>query len=114
MRGGFSSGHINLLRKAQSLFPAQDPYVSPAAWFNGCMPFFSLFTVPIRARPGGSVCVLHVGVSEQALHRDAHSPGKDLLQQLPSATPQVTMPCLGHASMGQMSCAMALGLCREQ
>lgn len=63
--------------------------------------FFSLFTVSIRARPGSSICVFNVGVSEQALHRDAHSPGKDvplaLLQQLPSPTLQamygVPWPC---------------------
>lgn len=36
------SGHIHLLGKAQlrSLFPAQDPYISPAAWFNGVFFFF--------------------------------------------------------------------------
>lgn len=39
--------------------------------------FFPLFTVSTRAGPGSGVCGLDVGVSEQALHRDAHSPGKD-------------------------------------
>lgn len=81
VKGGLVSGHIHLLGKAQlrNPFPAQDPYVSPAAWFNGVFNYFlPLFTVSIPARPRSSVCVLDVGVSEQALHRDAHGPGKDV------------------------------------
>lgn len=79
---------MHLLGKAclRSPFPAQDPYVSPAAWFNGVFNyFFPLFTVSIRARPRSSVRVLDVGVPEQALHRDAHSPGKDV--------PPALLPC---------------------
>lgn len=80
--------------------------------------FFALFTVSVRTRPGSSACVFHAGVSEQALHGDAHSPGKDALQGpvpvLPLALLAYSHPrllvkrctsCLGCAAAGvQESC----------
>lgn len=76
--------------------------------------FFPLSTVSIRTRPGSSICVFDAGMSQQALHRNAHSPGKDALRcPVPVVPPALLtysdshlplfkrrMSCLGCATAG--------------
>ncbi|OWK59044.1 Sphingosine-1-phosphate phosphatase 2 [Lonchura striata] len=53
-------------------------------------------TVSIRARPRSSVRGFDVGVSEQALHRDAHSPGCDRRSTDFGCAARALVSCVGH------------------
>jgi len=103
-------GHVDLVGKVQLIYTDVQEDIGVKCVFF----FFSLFTVSIRTRPGGSICVFGAGVPQQALHGDAHRPGKDALRRPVPLVPPALLTysdshlplfkpcssCLGRAAAG--------------